>query len=182
MQLSRGGAACSVLTSEFMPCIPYMWRAADTGGWCGSPPAQSVKSYSHALSGRSLPCSFFALQKYGVLSLWFLGHHLACSLLLLQDIGCGHSFCEQCLSQHPRSFRYCPECRTRASNPHVNISLLRLVDVQGPAGQCKLQDALLCGDALFCSGSGEEMIQNGRTASPNANQVFSMPDLLLWKP
>ncbi|KAF6254270.1 hypothetical protein COO60DRAFT_335515 [Scenedesmus sp. NREL 46B-D3] len=51
------------------------------------------------------------------------------------DIGCGHSFCEQCLRQHPRSFRHCPECRTRASNPHVNIALLRLVDAGGQQQQ-----------------------------------------------
>lgn len=44
------------------------------------------------------------------------------------DLGCGHSFCEQCIKTSPRSFRYCPECRARASNPHANIALLRLLD------------------------------------------------------
>jgi hypothetical protein len=64
--------------------------------------------------------------------------HACCCVLLwlgVQDIGCGHSFCEQCLRQHPRSFRHCPECRTRASNPHVNIALLRLVDAGGQQQQ-----------------------------------------------
>ncbi|GBF92388.1 hypothetical protein Rsub_05590 [Raphidocelis subcapitata] len=43
------------------------------------------------------------------------------------SLGCGHSFCEACLRAHPRSFRSCPECRSRAGTPHVNISLLRLL-------------------------------------------------------
>lgn len=47
------------------------------------------------------------------------------------DLGCGHSFCEQCIKSSPRSFRSCPECRTRASNPHANIALLRLLDSLG---------------------------------------------------
>lgn len=41
---------------------------------------------------------------------------------------------EACLRQSPRSFRNCPECRSRANNPHVNISLLRLIDSGAATG------------------------------------------------
>jgi hypothetical protein len=51
------------------------------------------------------------------------------------DLGCGHSFCENCIKTSPRSFRYCPECRARASNPHANIALLRLLDALDGTGQ-----------------------------------------------
>ncbi|WIA41635.1 hypothetical protein OEZ86_008993 [Tetradesmus obliquus] len=76
--------------------------------------------------------------------------HLACGVCFAAfdgdqrrpwDIGCGHSFCEQCLRQHPRSFRHCPECRVRASNPHVNIALLRLVDAAAGGQQQQQQQA-----------------------------------------
>ncbi|KAI8475335.1 MAG: hypothetical protein J3K34DRAFT_61055 [Monoraphidium minutum] len=52
------------------------------------------------------------------------------------DLGCGHSFCEGCMREHPRSFRNCPECRARANLPHVNIALMRALGrpaaVRGP--------------------------------------------------
>lgn len=52
----------------------------------------------------------------------------ALALLPLLLRYCPPSFCEECIQRSPRSFRNCPECRARASNPHANIALLRLLD------------------------------------------------------
>jgi hypothetical protein len=43
------------------------------------------------------------------------------------DLGCGHSFCQECHANHTDSFRRCPDCREASVHPHPNFSLLRIL-------------------------------------------------------
>jgi hypothetical protein len=43
------------------------------------------------------------------------------------DLGCGHSFCQECTAKHPPSFRRCPDCREISNRPHPNYTLLRIL-------------------------------------------------------
>lgn len=66
--------------------------------------------------------------------------------------------------------RYCPECRARASNPHVNISLLRLVDATGgPSATGWLNDTALHSISYHNSC---EMAQQHRTLLHPVSIVF----------
>jgi hypothetical protein len=43
------------------------------------------------------------------------------------DLGCGHSFCQECTAKHQPSFRRCPDCREVSNRPHPNYTLLRIL-------------------------------------------------------
>lgn len=74
-------------------------------------------------------------------------------------------------------FRYCPECRARASNPHVNIGLLRLVDAASANTTGMLTQVYisyppataLCSSALRLIGEAE--------TTPKVTVLLSLPDL-----